>query len=500
MADYSNVIVDANMLNDFVFNNKQKYSEERIRQKQDIKKLRFAAEKRVLRAQQKDANKKVLAEAQVEEEAMRLRYQRCLADLKDRQAKELESITDPEELEKVKIRQNRELLVFTGRDDKVLRDDQKVETSKLKADFKAELSALTQEYDEKIAAETNPELIDGLKQEKKYAITELKTQQSHKSAVLSVNQKKDMGLTHYNIAKQRSKKSSMKRNRIIANTAVYVGLTIISIVWLTPFVLILLTSLRNETYSGEIYRGMAGYVFKIEDGVPQLGFDNYIFLFTDPKSKFLLWYGNTLLIAIATCLGQTIMVVLTAFGLSRLRFKGRKLIMNIMLILGMFPGFLSMIILYWVLKEWGMTGSGAVGGLILVNIASSGMGYYVTKGYFDTISKSLDEAARVDGATRLQVLYKVIIPMSGPIIVYVLLTGFMGPWADFIFASYLAMGTSDSYNVAVGMYNWLTDAMIADYYTVFCAGGVIVAIPVTVIFMCLQRFYVEGVTGGAVKG
>ncbi len=497
MADYSNVIVDANMVNDYVFNAKQQYSEERIRQKQDIKKLKFAAEKRVLRTQQKDANKKVLAEAQVEEQALRLRYQRCLSDLKARQEEEL-SHAKPEEVDEIKARQEREILIFTGRDDKVLKADQKIETEKLAAESKAELDALIKEYDAKIAAATDPDLIKGLKQEKKYAISDLKSDQSHKSAVLTVNQKKDMSLTHYNVGKQRAKKSSMRRNRIIANTAVYVGLTLISIVWLTPFVLILLTSLRNEVISGEIYRGMAGYVFKIIDGVPQLGFDNYIFLFTE--TSFLRWYGNTLLIAVATCLGQAVMVVLTAYGLSRLRFKGRKLIMNIMLILGMFPGFLSMLILYWVLKDWGMTEDGAVGGLILVNIASSGMGYYVTKGYFDTISKSLDEAARIDGATRLQVLYKVIVPMSGPIIVYVLLTGFMAPWADFIFASYIAMGHSAGYNVAVGMYQWLTKDAIDTYYTVFCAGGVIVAIPVTVIFMFLQKYYVEGVTGGAVKG
>ncbi|MCD8195396.1 MAG: ABC transporter permease subunit [Coprobacillus sp.] len=498
MADYSNIIVNASMVDDFVFNAKQQYSEERIRQKQDIKRLKFAAEKRVLRTQQKEANKKILAEAQVEEQALRLRYQRCLADLKEAQEKELQA-AKPEEVEEIKARQNRELLIFTGRDDKVLKEDQKRETAKLEAENKAELEALEKEYDEKIAAATDPDLISGLKQEKKYAITDLKSNQGHKNAVLTVNQKKEMGLTHYNVSKQRAKKSSMRRNRIIANTAVYIGLTLISIVWLTPFVLILLTSLRTEVdAAGDIYRGMAGYVFKIVDGVPQLGFANYAFLFTD--TQFLLWYGNTLLIAVATCLGQAVMVILTAYGLSRLRFKGRKLIMNVMLILGMFPGFLSMLILYWVLKDWGMTEDGAVGGLILVNIASSGMGYYVTKGYFDTISKSLDEAARIDGATRLQVLYKVIVPMSGPIIVYVLLTGFMGPWADFIFASYLAMGHSSAYNVAVGMYQWLTNDMINNYYTVFCAGGVIVAIPVTVIFMFLQKYYVEGVTGGAVKG
>ena len=128
------------------------------------------------------------------------------------------------------------------------------------------------------------------------------------------------------------------------------------------------------------------------------------------------------------------------------------------------------------------------------------MGYYVSKGFFDTLPKSLDEAARVDGATRLQVLYKIILPLSKPIVIYTVLTAFMGPWGDFVFARYIAFGSSAGSNVAVGLYNWLNKDQINTYYTVFCAGGVLVAVPVTILFLCLQKYYVEGVTGGAVKG
>ena len=139
-------------------------------------------------------------------------------------------------------------------------------------------------------------------------------------------------------------------------------------------------------------------------------------------------------------------------------------------------------------------------GLILVYVASSGMGYYVSKGFFDTIPKSLDEAARVDGANRLQVLFKIILPLAKPIVIYTILTAFMAPWGDFIFARYISFGNPIGMNVAVGMYNWLTIDQINKSYTMFCAGGVVVAVPVTILFMCLQRYYVEGVTGGAVKG
>ena len=137
---------------------------------------------------------------------------------------------------------------------------------------------------------------------------------------------------------------------------------------------------------------------------------------------------------------------------------------------------------------------------ILVYVASSGMGYYVSKGFFDTLPKSLDEAARIDGATRAQVLTKIILPLAKPIVIYTILTAFMGPFGDFVFARYISMNTSRGMNVAVGLWSWLTPDQVQYKYTMFCAGGVLVAIPVTILFMCLQKYYVEGVTGGAVKG
>ncbi|MCC8131565.1 MAG: sugar ABC transporter permease [Oscillospiraceae bacterium] len=283
------------------------------------------------------------------------------------------------------------------------------------------------------------------------------------------------------------KASSIRRNRILSNTAIYIILVVMSIVWLIPFVFILLQSFRCEN------TWMVGYVIP-----QQWGWDNYVNLFKE--TSFLQWYGNTLIIACFNAVLQTLMVMMMSYALSRLRFKGRKFLMNAMLVLGMFPGFLTMIILYYVLKGMGLTQEGAVPGLILVYFASSGMGYYVFKGFLDTIPKSLDEAARVDGATRFQVMRKVVLPLSKPIVIYTVLTAFMAPWADYIFASYIAFGTSSGYNVAVGLYSWLTKDMINSNYTLFCAGGVCIAIPITILFMCLQKYYVEGVTGGAVKG
>ena len=229
----------------------------------------------------------------------------------------------------------------------------------------------------------------------------------------------------------------------------------------------------------------------------QWGWDNYVNLW---NSDFKRWYLNTFIIALVVAVLQTVIVLCMSYTLSRFRFKMRDGLMRFMLILGLFPGMLTMIILYRVLKDLGLTQANAVPGLILVYVASSGMGYYVSKGFFDTLPKSLDEAARVDGATRAQVLTKIILPLAKPIVIYTILTAFMGPWGDFVFAKYVSFGTSAGMNAAVGMYGWLQLDQIGQKYTMFCAGGVIVAIPVTILFMCLQKYYVEGVTGGAVKG
>ena len=279
----------------------------------------------------------------------------------------------------------------------------------------------------------------------------------------------------------------VKTSRRIGNAIIYAVLIIMTIVWLFPFVGILLESFKTETNM------QTPYLFPKE-----FGFDHYIRLFKE--TDFLKWFFNTGIMGVATAVLQTVFVLSMSYVLSRLRFKGRKGLMNFMLILGMFPGFLTMILIYKVFAQAGLTENMAPLGLIIVYCASSAMGYYVSKGFFDTIPKSLDEAARVDGATRFQVFYKVILPLSKPIVIYTILMGFMAPWGDFMLASYLVHENSQGMSVAVGMFEWLSRTNLNTYYTMFCAAGVIVAIPVTAVFLGLQKYYVEGVTGGAVKG
>ena len=268
---------------------------------------------------------------------------------------------------------------------------------------------------------------------------------------------------------------------------IYAVLIIISLIWLVPFFMLIILSFRGEHVGIS-----ADYLFP-----KQWSFYNYIKLFTE--TKFLTWYGNTMLVSVVVTVFQTVIVLMTSYALSRLRFKMRKPLMNLMLILGMFPGFLSMTAVYFVLKEINLTQN--LLGLMLVYTASSAMQYYICKGFFDTIPKSLDEAARIDGASRHTIFVKIILPLAKPIIIYTILTAFIAPWGEYMFSSFIMLGDPDKFTVAVGMKSWLDNStMASEYFTVFCAAAVVVSIPITALFIWLQRYYVEGITGGSVKG
>lgn len=289
------------------------------------------------------------------------------------------------------------------------------------------------------------------------------------------------------------KTASMKKKQRTGNIIAYAVLIVISLIWLFPFFGLIMQSFRSYNPAVE-YGGMVDYI------IPKtFSLDNYRFLFSG-ETNFLIWYKNTLIIAVFVSIGQTIFILCVSYALSRMRFKGRTLLMRFWLVLGMFPGFLTMICLYFLLKQFGLTQAGAVPGLILISVASSGMGYYVCKGYFDTLPVALDEAARIDGASRSRIFFTLTIPLSKPIIIYTALVAFMAPWCDYVFASYVAFGHDKSYNVAVALQRWIWTNDYQGYFTRFCAGGILIAVPVTILFLFLQKYYVEGVTGGAVKG
>ena len=278
---------------------------------------------------------------------------------------------------------------------------------------------------------------------------------------------------------------SKKAASIVKKTAIYIILVIISFIWLIPFVYLIAQSFATTYVYGDFFPKTST-------------FNNYIVLFTSETYPFWRWWLNTFIIAIATAIIKTILVLMTSYALSRLRFKSRKTIMKLILVFGMFPGFLGMVVIYFLLKLIGLEAS--IFGLVVVYVASSAMDYYIAKGFFDTISKSLDEAAMLDGASKNTIFWRIIMPLSKPIVVYTILMAFTAPWGDFMLASYIAQGHMDLFNVAVGLQGMLTKGNINQNFPIFCAGGVVTSIPIVTLFFCLQSYYVEGVTGGAVKG
>ena len=189
---------------------------------------------------------------------------------------------------------------------------------------------------------------------------------------------------------------------------------------------------------------------------------------------------------------------MVSYAFSRLRFKSRKKFLNVGMILGMFPGFMTMIAIYYLLKAIGLNQT--LVGLVICYSAGAGLGFQISKGFFDTIPRALDEAATVDGATRNQIFWKIILPMSKPIVVYTVLTSFIGPWTDFILCKLIMGDNVDNYTVAIGLQRMLQPEFMTSYYKQFLAGSVLVALPITILFLKMQKYYVEGVTAGGVKG
>ena len=281
--------------------------------------------------------------------------------------------------------------------------------------------------------------------------------------------------------------ASKRRADKLSRVLVYAILIVISLIWVFPFFYLVFQSFAAEPNPKSIF-----------PAVGQWTFQNYVNLFTNASTPFINWWLNTFVIALFTAILQTILVLMTAYALSRLRFAGRQGLMKLILILGMFPGFLGMLVIYYILELLGLNTS--IYSLIIVYIASSAMSYYVAKGFFDTVPKALDEAVMIDGGTKNTVFWRIILPLSKPIIIYTVLVSFTGPWGDFMFGKYIVQTANiqpEGYTVAVGLQSLIGKN---EFYGTFCAGAVLVSIPITALFFWLQRYYVEGIAGGAVKG
>ncbi|MEE1077436.1 MAG: ABC transporter permease subunit [Agathobacter sp.] len=280
------------------------------------------------------------------------------------------------------------------------------------------------------------------------------------------------------------------RKKVIKPIIMNVVLATLACIWLIPILWLLVTSLSG-------YKGINTMHFFPTKW--SLGNYRQLFLEPDTVANFPAWFKNSMLIGIFSCMISTTFVLMVAYAMSCMRFRLRKTLMSIGIILGMFPGVLSMIAIYFVMKLIGMTDS--LVGLVIIYSSGSGLGYLICKGFFDTIPVSLREAAKMEGATELSVFMRVVVPLSKPIIVYTVINSFLTPWMDFVMAK-LMIRSKDPANwtVAMGLFNLVQRTLVSDYFSLFCAGGVMVAIPISILFVIMQKFYVEGITGGAVKG
>lgn len=283
----------------------------------------------------------------------------------------------------------------------------------------------------------------------------------------------------------------MKATAMLRQITRHLVLGVLVCIWLTPILWLIVTSFGVDKGPNLSTFFPTAYTLEHYRAILLPG--------SDMVNQFPRWFMNTFTVAVFTCIISSMFVLMVAYAMSCMRFKARRPLMNIAIIMNLFPGFLSMIAVYFIMKNINLTNT--LTGLIIVYSASAGLGYLIAKGFFDTISKSLREAAYIEGANEFTVFRRIIMPLAKPIIVYTIINSFLAPWMDFVFASImLNSGVSAHKTTALGLFSMVDKVNRNNYFAQFCAGGVIVSIPISILFIIMQKFYVEGITGGSVKG
>ncbi|AJY76153.1 sugar ABC transporter permease [Paenibacillus beijingensis] len=274
-----------------------------------------------------------------------------------------------------------------------------------------------------------------------------------------------------------------KSKKVFSTTFVYVFLSLVGIVSIYPAVWVIMSSFR-----------IGGSLFS-ETLIPkQLTFIHYMELFE--KYDFARWYINSLKISVVSTIFMTILILLTGYIFSTFRFGGRKTLMSTLLVLGLFPSFMSMIAVYILLNMLNLLDTHLA--VIIVYVAGSPVFFLFAKSYFDTIPRSLIEAARIDGASHLSIFFRIVAPLSTPMVVYMALLSFTGTFTDFIFAR-LVLSSTETKTLAVGLFDMINTNFSTDF-TIFAAGCVLISVPITLLFLIMQRYLVMGLTAGGEKG
>ncbi|MCT4543786.1 MAG: ABC transporter permease subunit [Vallitalea sp.] len=286
-------------------------------------------------------------------------------------------------------------------------------------------------------------------------------------------------------------RKKVKLGKIMDTIGANIAVIIITAVWIFPLIWLFATAFNGQ---GTMYdqKGFFPRVWSLK---------NFKDLFTDTSYYiYPKWLINTLYVAVISCIGSTYMNIVTAYSMSRFRFKGRKTMMKGTLIIGMFPGFMAMVAVYLILMMFNLLGN--LNSLVIVYVAGAGLGFLVAKGFFDTINSSMEEAARIDGANNLQVFTKIMLPNAKPILVYTSLMAFAAPWSDYIFAKMILGPNRDNWTVAIGLMEMAGGAGTGDisqFFSRFAAGSMLISVPITILFISLQK-YITLNLGGSVKG
>ena len=278
------------------------------------------------------------------------------------------------------------------------------------------------------------------------------------------------------------KKIKIKPQKLFNIAVTYLIILAVCFVFLFPILWLVLASFSKT-----------GSIYSFDGFFPtEFSFDSFVRLFTDTDLyNYPRWFLNTLFISLMSSLIGTTLTILTAYVMSRFRFKSRKTMMKMTLILGMFPSFMTMTAVYLMMTQFNLINQ--QWGLILIYSAGAPMGYLTQKGFFDTVPSSIDEAARIDGASNFRIFIKITLPLAAPMIVYTLLSSFVWPWSDFILPQ-LLLKNKDLYTVAVGLMS-LDDTE----FSRFAAGSVFIAVPIVIFYFALSKFLISGLSAGAVK-
>lgn len=268
----------------------------------------------------------------------------------------------------------------------------------------------------------------------------------------------------------------------ILTFAIHAELVLMSIVVIIPVMWILLSAFQSGNNVGSL-------------DFTSLSFKNFKRLFDE--TSYALWFLNTLKIALISTVFSVFLIMLTSWVMSRFKFKGRKTSLLTIMILSMFPTFLSMTAIYTLFLTVGLIGK-PISLVIIYSIGAIPYNTWLVKGYLDGIPTSIDEAAYIDGCNKLQTFKKIVLPMAKPIITYCAVSQFMLPWMDYILPNML-LSNDKNKTLAVGLFAFV-QGRESTYFGLFAAGAILIAIPITLVFMIFQRYLVQGVAAGADKG